>query len=200
MAHFLRGDDMMAKKENRRNPWEALLFLAYAGIMLYFLFFRTRAVTEGLSYWEQIQQNCNLIPWRTVGNYWDVLTRPDYYIAKWESVSIYRYRAAAAVINILGNIAMFVPFGVFLPAMWPKLRRFWKTSLAGFFSSVSKSRQRSVPRGVLPEEKISYRAIKERMFDLGGRKSVWSGKRSQEWQTKAKGFPTLSLKNAYALA
>ena len=125
---------MMAKKENRRNPWEALLFLAYAGIMLYFLFFRTRAVTEGISYWEQIQQNCNLIPWRTVGNYWDVLTRPDYYIAKWEAASIYRYRAAAAVINILGNIAMFVPFGVFLPAMWPKLRRFWKTSLAGFFS------------------------------------------------------------------
>ena len=125
---------MMAKKEKNRNPWEALLFLAYAGIMLYFLFFRTRTATEGLTYWEQIQRNCNWIPWKTVGNYWDVLVRPEYYIAKWESASVYRYQAAVAVINILGNIAMFVPYGVFLPAMWQKLRKAWKVFLAGTLS------------------------------------------------------------------
>ena len=125
---------MMTKKEKRRNPWGALLFLTYAGIMLYFLFFRTRAVTDGLTYWEQIKKNCNLIPWHTVGNYWDVLVRPDYYIAKWEAASVYRYQAAVALINILGNIAMFVPYGAFLPAMWQNLQRFWKATLAGLIS------------------------------------------------------------------
>ena len=124
----------MAKKEKKRNPWEALLFLGYTVVMLYFLFFRTRTVTEGLTYWDQIQRNCNLIPWKTVGNYWDVLVRPEYYIAKWESVSIYRYQAAVALINILGNIGMFVPYGTFLPAMWQNLRKVWKVFLAGILS------------------------------------------------------------------
>ena len=124
----------MAKKEIKRNPWEAFLFLGYTVVMLYFLFFRTRTVTEGLTYWDQIQRNCNLIPWKTVGNYWDVLVRPEYYIAKWESVSIYRYQAAVALINILGNIGMFVPYGTFLPAMWQNLRKVWKVFLAGILS------------------------------------------------------------------
>lgn len=124
----------MAKKEKRRNPWEALLFLVYAVVMLYFLFFRTRTVTEGLTYWDQIQRNCNLIPWKTVGNYWDVLVRPEYYIAKWESASVYRYQAMVALINILGNVGMFVPYGTFLPAMWQKLRKAWKVFLVGTLS------------------------------------------------------------------
>ena len=124
------------KKGNTRNSFWAVLFLCYCAVMVYLLFVRSRAVTEGLSYWEQIQSNCNFTPWHTVGNYWDVLTRPEYYIQKWEAASIYRYQAAVAAINILGNIAMFVPFGAFLPAMWPKLQRAWKAIPVGFLSIV----------------------------------------------------------------
>lgn len=124
----------MSRKEKRRNPWKALLFLGYAGIMLYFLFFRTRAVTEGLTYWEQIERNCNWTPWHTVGNYWDILVRPEHYIAKWESESTYYYQVAVAVINILGNIVMFVPYGAFLPEMWHNLNRVWKVFLVGTLS------------------------------------------------------------------
>ena len=137
MAHFLRGVDTMAKKENKRNPWYALLFLGYAGIMLYFLFFRTRTFTEGLGYWEQIWENCNLIPWKTVGNYWDVLVRPEYYTAKFGSAGAYRFQAAAALINILGNIAMFVPYGAFLPEMWRNLQKGWKVFFTGTLSIVA---------------------------------------------------------------
>ncbi len=124
------------KKQNTRNSFWAMLFLCYCGLMIYLLFVRNRAVTEGLAYWEQIKKNCNFVPWHTVGNYWDVLTRPEYYIQKWEAASVYRYQACIALINILGNIAMFVPLGAFLPAMWPKLQRAWKAMPVGFLSIV----------------------------------------------------------------
>lgn len=114
------------KKENTRNPMAATLFLCYCALMAYLLFVRNRTVTEGVPYWEQVRNNCNLIPWHTVGNYWDVLTRPEYYVEKWEAAAIYRYHASVAAINILGNVAMFVPLGAFLPTMWPKLQRAWK--------------------------------------------------------------------------
>lgn len=113
----------------------AVLFLCYCGGMVYLLFERNPALTGELTYWEQIQKNCNFIPWHTVGNYWDILTRPAYYLAKWEA-SLYRYRAVTAFINIAGNVAMFVPFGGFLPAIWPKLQRFWKAVPVGFLSIV----------------------------------------------------------------
>lgn len=118
-------------KGHNRNSFLALLFLGYCGLMIYLLFVRTRAVTEGLTYWEQIARNCNFIPWRTVGNYWDILTRPEYYIQKWEAASVYRYQASVALINIFGNVAMFVPLGAFLPAMWSGLQRAWKAIPVG---------------------------------------------------------------------
>lgn len=122
------------KKGNTRNSFWAVLFLCYCGFMIYLLFDRNPAMSDNASYWEQIRSNCNFIPWHTVGNYWDVLTRPEYYINKWEAASVYRYQATIAAINILGNIAMFVPFGAFLPAMWPKLQRAWKAIPAGLLT------------------------------------------------------------------
>lgn len=117
------------KKGNTRNPVTAILFLCYGAFMIYLLFDRNPATPE--SYLEQIRNNCNFIPWHTVGNYWDVLTRPEYYIGKWGSAAVYRYQATVAAINILGNIVLFVPLGVFLPVLWPKLQRAWKAIPAG---------------------------------------------------------------------
>ena len=119
------------KKQKSREPVAALLFLCYAALMVYLLFVLDRVATEELPYWEQVQKNCNLIPWRTVGNYWDVLTRPDYYIQKWETESLYYYHASVAIVNILGNVAMFIPLGMFLPAMWTNLQKSWKAIPVG---------------------------------------------------------------------
>ncbi len=124
------------KKEKRRNPSMALLFLCYGALMIYLLFFLDRAVNEGLPYWQQVQQNCNFTPWHTVGNYWDVLTRSEYYIQKWEAASVYYYRASVALVNILGNIAMFVPLGIFLPEMWRRLQRAWKAIPVGMLTII----------------------------------------------------------------
>ncbi len=124
----------MAKKGKTRDPLAAILFLGYCALMLYLLFIRGRAVIDGLPYWEQVRKNCNFTPWHTVGNYWDVLTRAEYYIEKWGAYSIYRYHAKVAWVNILGNVAMFVPFGAFLPAMWSGLQRAWKAIPVGFIT------------------------------------------------------------------
>ena len=121
------------KRKERRSPAWALVFLSYGALMLYLLFFRNRTGTDGLPYWEQVKNNYNLIPWFTVKNYWDVLTRPEHYTEKWGAATYY-FQAQVAVVNVLGNIAMFVPFGAFLPAMWGKLRKFYKSVFAGFLS------------------------------------------------------------------
>ena len=121
--------EVMAVK--KRNPVTAILFLCYGAFLVFLLFDRNPAISE-LPYWEQIRSRCNFVPWQTVGNYWDVLTRPEYYMEKWGAVSVYRYQATVAAINILGNIVMFVPLGAFLPILWPKLQKAWKAIPAGF--------------------------------------------------------------------
>lgn len=124
------------KQKNTRHPLPACLFLCYCGLMLYLLFVRGRTVPETGFYWQQVASNCNFVPWHTVGNYWDVLMRPQYYIAKWADVEVYRDRAWIAAVNILGNIGMFLPLGAFLPVLWPRLQSAWKTCGIGLISIV----------------------------------------------------------------
>lgn len=124
------------KNDRIRNPFWALVFLAYGALMLYLLFFRDRTITAGVPYWEQVKNNYNLTVWRTIGNFWDILARREYYIEKWQAAAIYRAHARTALINLVGNVVMFVPFGAFLPAMWPKLQRAWKAIPVGFLCIV----------------------------------------------------------------
>ena len=119
----------------KRNPVTAMLFLCYGAFLVFLLFDRNPAISD-LPYWEQIRNRCNFIPWQTVGNYWDVLIRPEYYTEKWGAASTYRYQAVVAAINILGNIVMFVPLGVFLPVLWRKLQKAWKAIPVGFLMIV----------------------------------------------------------------
>src|SRR6266516_1931360 len=41
-----------------------------------------------------------------------------------------------AILELLGNVALFIPFGVLVPALVPKLRRGWRVILAGAAVSV----------------------------------------------------------------
>ncbi len=87
----------------------------YGGVMLWLLFFRNFGWTEGLSYREMILQNVNLKPFLTIENYlYIVLNRPEH--------PLYTH----CLINLLGNVILFIPAGWLLPRIFPKLRNFFR--------------------------------------------------------------------------
>jgi len=119
----------MKKQEEKNNPIVRLFFVVYCACMLYLLFVRGRAVQSELPYWEQVLQNYNLRPLHTIRNYWDVLARPEHYLDKWGAMAIYREQAKAAIVNLVGNVVLFIPLGVFLPMCFPTLKKFWSVML-----------------------------------------------------------------------
>lgn len=84
------------------------LFLAYGALMLWLLFDRP-GYGATVPYWEQVRAQLNLIPFRTLRLFGALLdsARPEY--------------VRAAVINLGGNILMFIPLGFLLPKVFPKL-------------------------------------------------------------------------------
>ena len=111
----------------KKRLWN-VLFCLYTLVMLWLLFDRDQG-GSGLPYWDRVANNLNLRPFRTVGNYMDVLLRKEYYMEKWGAASIYAYQARHAVINLLGNIVMFVPLGFLLPKVSPRQRKLWRCLL-----------------------------------------------------------------------
>ena len=118
----------MKQKEKQRLARRKIFFGAYCLLMLWLLFDRTGAET-GVSYWQQVKENLNLTPLRTIEDYWHVLANPAYYLEKWEP-AVYEYNVRHAVINLAGNVIMFLPFGFFLPGIYRKMEKFLRCLLA----------------------------------------------------------------------
>lgn len=95
------------RKRTISQPLIRILFLIYTGIMIWLLFVqRMDAVITNKT------ENINLVPFETLKLYWGLLS----------SGSSYYFRQA--VINLVGNVVMFIPFGVFVPQIWPSCRKF----------------------------------------------------------------------------
>lgn len=92
---------------NRRKLYTAAL-LAYCALMLWLLFDRP-GFTPGIPYWEQFAGQVNLIPFRTLRHF-----------ARLLDSSVHAY-VRTAVINLGGNVIMFIPLGFLLPKVFPKL-------------------------------------------------------------------------------
>lgn len=88
----------------RRLLWFA--FCAYCLVMLWLLFVQRLGMAGAAS--------LNLRPFDTVRRFWWVLQNSDQ-----------PGMVTHAVVNLAGNVVMFVPLGVLLPALWQRLRRFW---------------------------------------------------------------------------
>lgn len=86
---------------------------AYCLLMALLLFGRER-YDLGLDYWKTVSLNYNFMPFRTIWLYIRVLINGRQ--------SLYR----DAVVNLAGNVVLFVPLGFLLPMLWPKLRKFWR--------------------------------------------------------------------------
>ena len=102
----------MDKKHRKRN---ILLFVIYSAIMLWLLFDRAGGI-DGMPYWDQIRANLNLEPFHTIKLFLNVLDSRVY--------------SATAIINLGGNVILFIPLGFFLPRVFPSLRKFRRTLLA----------------------------------------------------------------------
>ena len=100
--------------EQKHRKLHMALFCAYSVFMLYLLFNRAGGI-EGMDYWKQIKSNLNLEPFHTIRLFLKVLDQQAY--------------SAAAVINLGGNVIMFIPLGFLLPQVFPALQKFWRTAL-----------------------------------------------------------------------
>ena len=93
-----------------------LAFGAYCLLMVYLLFLqRGRSPIFGGGYVNTMLANLNLCPGAEIQRFLRVWNDPMYH--------------RAAVVNLVGNIIMFIPLGFCLPWANAPLRRFWKTLL-----------------------------------------------------------------------
>ena len=102
---------------DKRRTIEKWLLALYALGMLVLLFHR--ALPESSApYPEQIFAHLNLVPFRTIRLYWRLLRHPR------------RSLVRLAVVNLAGNIVLFIPLGYLLRAVFPRLRGSLRALLA----------------------------------------------------------------------
>lgn len=98
---------------NRRKLYIGL-FAVYAALMLWLLFGR-RGYVEGTPYLQQMK--ANLIPFRTLKLFFRLLSHHRPRLVR------------SAAVNLAGNVILFIPLGWFLPVVFSKLHKAWKTLL-----------------------------------------------------------------------
>lgn len=96
-----------------------ILFWAYCVLMAWLLFGRTRYVITG-GYWDTLSRHLVLTPFHTIALYINVLVHDHG-----------DFNRRIAIVNLLGNIAMFIPLGFFPPLLWKPFQKWWKMLLWG---------------------------------------------------------------------
>ena len=99
------------KKFARPILWT--IFIIYCFVLVYVLFL-SRGTRDGYTFAEYMRRFTNFIPFKTIVEY------VQRYIDGYRNLS---------VLNLLGNLALFVPMGMALPCLSRKLNRFWKVTL-----------------------------------------------------------------------
>jgi len=103
------------EKQKSGNRFWRFLFLLYCAVMLWLLFGRSSGWVPELPYETQLLQNANLQPLFTIRNY--------LYVLQFSSDEALRQHC---LINLAGNILLFIPAGWLFPTVWPKLRNFFR--------------------------------------------------------------------------
>ena len=114
---------MNLKKWIRPLFWIA--FAVYCLALFYILFLNARYHRyQGESLFDYIRFSVNLKPLKTIIEYIAMAERDSYFIS-------------LAVRNIVGNLILFLPMGIFLPTLFRKMRHLWKTMLCIFLMILS---------------------------------------------------------------
>lgn len=88
------------------------------GVCMFWLLFGREKYNLYDDYWESLRWNINLVPFFTISSQWHSFVRAGYDIFSF------------AGINLIGNIIMFVPLGVFLPLLYKSLRKYGRFVLS----------------------------------------------------------------------
>lgn len=110
----------MSKAHQTHDVLKKIILFLYTVLMLFLLFKRTPGNADGL-YWEQLRQRVNLSPFLTLRTFYSALIHGGL------------TQKRLAVINLVGNVIMFIPFGYLLPNLYHEFRpylRFFIKSLA----------------------------------------------------------------------
>ena len=100
------------------------LFAAYILLMLWLLFGQRMGMdlsTWRETYWVEFAQRINLIPMRTIAEFWNNLRGGG---------------RSHAIINLLGNVVMFLPLGFFIPCVFRKADTFCRCMLCALITIV----------------------------------------------------------------
>jgi glycopeptide antibiotics resistance protein len=106
------GEESMPKK--RFQTAARVLFLIYAAVLIYFLFF---AAWYGHAPGRAVRSAPNLIPFREIERY----LRRGYIIG-----------GRLVFLNLIGNVIGFMPFGFILPLISDRFRKWYMVFLCGF--------------------------------------------------------------------
>ena len=102
------------------------LFGAYCIALFLILFVINRFNIGDEPYWEQVKMSINLVPFRTIyGSLYSIIHRTIPYLIPHD------------IISLLGNFALFIPFGLFIPRLFERYRRFVKFILLAFAILIS---------------------------------------------------------------
>lgn len=110
------GNMIRKKRGLKTTPWHEI----GAGVFLLYMAAVLNTTVPPVSFLAglRLQSTVNLVPLRGIGI---ILRQGDI-----------RYQ----LLNIIGNIVMFVPFGFFLPLLWDKARRFFIVAAGGLTLSL----------------------------------------------------------------
>lgn len=103
----------MDVNKKKRRMIAGILFVLYFSVLFYFLFFSEKM---GRTYSER-EYHYNLIPFKEILRFWNYR----------DSLGM-----QTVLLNIVGNVLAFVPFGTFLPIFSMRCKRFWRTILFSF--------------------------------------------------------------------
>ena len=99
------------KKISEKKLAARIFFLIYLAVLFYLLFF---SVFAGRSEVYE-EYHYNFIPFDTIRRYLGLSKSGGSFVR---------------FFNIEGNVLAFLPYGFFLPFLWKRFRRFWRTALS----------------------------------------------------------------------
>ena len=96
-----------------RRKWLKLLFAFYCLVMLWLLLGQRLGQNGSGNYWERLGKHLLYEPLDTIRRFIWVLR-----------YSANEAQIRHAVVNLVGNVVMFVPLGFFVPCIWERTRKF----------------------------------------------------------------------------